>query len=361
MIRIVVDGMGGDSAPDVVVEGVAMASLQSDLQIVLVGPGSRMQKLLRKFPHNAAHIDIVEAADYVRMDEKPQEALAAHPNASILVAAKLVGSHQADALVSAGNTGACILAAARNIPRIPGIRRAALAAVYPTERRHGPQGDPFALMLDVGATLEASADDLVRFALMGSAYAQVISRNPRPHVALLSNGEEATKGRPEIVEAHQLLKGFPAVNFMGNVEGIDIPRGTADVIICNGFVGNIVLKMLEGVSEVVGDLAHYAMERSIIWKAGMFLLSRGIRRVLEMTDFESYGGAPMLGLEKVVIKAHGRSGPRAIRNAIKVAAKAVRGNVCEEIAKGVQVLERQTPPASPPEMPTASVPDSRQT
>lgn len=338
-MRIAVDGMGGDNAPEAVVEGCVQALSWPDLEIFLVGPEQRLQRLLKKHTFDATRLHIVHAEDFIRMDEKPQEALAAHPEASVIHACRLVADGKADALVSAGNTGACILAAARNLPRIPGIKRTALAAVYPTERRHGPQGDPFALMLDVGATLEANADDLVRFALMGSAYAKVVSRNPRPRVALLSNGEEAMKGNPEIVAAHQLLLHIPQVNFMGNVEGLDIPRGTADVIVCNGFVGNIVLKMLEGVSEVVTDMAHYAMERSIIWKAGMLLLSRGIQRVLELTDWEAYGGAPMLGFQKVVIKAHGRSGPRAIRNAIKVAAKAVKGNVCEEIARGVQQLE----------------------
>lgn len=338
-MRIAVDGMGGDNAPEAVVEGCVQALSWPGLEIVLVGPEPRLRRLLKKFPYDSQRLTIVHAEDYIRMDEKPSEALAAHPDASVLRACELVARGEADGLVSAGNTGACILAAARTLPRIQGIRRTALAAVYPTERRHGPHGDPFALMLDVGATLEASAEDLVRFALMGSAYARVVSRNPRPRVALLSNGEEAMKGNPEIVAAHQLLLRLPNVNFMGNVEGLDIPRGTADVIVCNGFVGNIVLKMLEGVSEVVSDMAQYAMERSLIWKAGMFLLSRGIQRVLALTDWEAYGGAPMLGFEKVVIKAHGRSGPRAIGNAIKVAAKAIRGNVCEEIAQGVRQLE----------------------
>jgi len=346
MVTIAVDAMGGDHAPDAIVEGAAQASLSSQVNLLLVGDQTVLRRLLARHPHHPDRIDIVHASAVVGMDAKPQEALRTHPDASILVATRLLESGQADALVSAGNTGACILAAAQHLSRIPGIRRTALAAVYPTERRHGPQGDPFALILDVGATLDATAEDLVRFALMGSAYAQVISRNPRPRVALLSNGEEAIKGSPEIVAAHARLSAHPQLNFMGNVEGVDIPRGTADVIVCNGFVGNIVLKMLEGMAEVVEEIARYAMERKVLWKVGMILLSRGISRVLELTDWEAYGGAPLLGFEKVVIKAHGRSGPRAMRNAIKVAAKAVRGNLCNEIAAGVRLLEASSDSSS---------------
>lgn len=339
MITLAVDAMGGDNAPDAIVEGCVQALRQPDLKLVLVGQAAVLHRLLQKHPHDGQRLQVVHAPEAIGMDEKPQEAVERHPQSSMRMTAELVATGKADGLVSAGNTGALLLTLARTLPRIQGIRRTALAAVYPTERRHGPYGDPFALMLDVGATLDASAEDLVRFAIMGHTYARVISRNPRPRIALLSNGEEAMKGSAEIVQAHKLLLKMPELNFMGNVEGLDIPRGTADVIVCNGFVGNIVIKMLEGVSEVVGELALYAMERSLIWKTGMLLLSRGIKRVLELTDWEAYGGAPILGFQHVVIKAHGRSGPRALRNAIKVAAKAVRGRVPDEIRRGVAWME----------------------
>ena len=210
-----------------------------------------------------------------------------------------------------------------------------MAAVYPTEQRHGPRGDPFALMLDVGATLNATAEDLVAFSVMGSAYARIISDNPSPRVALLSNGTEPTKGTAAIVEAHQRLLGQTAVNFAGNVEGLDIPRGTVDVIVCEGFLGNVVLKMLEGVSEVVADLAKDAYARKFLWRLGLTMLSQGIRQLRGMTDWKQYGGAPVLGFDRVVIKAHGRSNARAIRNAVKVAAKAVDRGLADQIRAGM--------------------------
>ena len=205
-----------------------------------------------------------------------------------------------------------------------------------TEQRHGPKDDPFALILDVGATLNASAEDLVNFAIMGSAYANIISDNPNPRVALLSNGTEPNKGTEAIKTAHQSLMNHPSISFSGNVEGLDIPRGTVDVIVCEGFLGNVVLKMLEGVTEVVTDLAKDAYARKFLWRLGLTMLSQGLRQLRVMTDWKQYGGAPLLGFDKVVIKAHGRSNSRAIRNAIKVAAKAVDRDLSGQIRKGLQ-------------------------
>jgi glycerol-3-phosphate acyltransferase PlsX len=269
------------------------------------------------------------------MDEKPGEALSGKPDSSIAVAARLVAEGKGDALVSAGNTGASVLACARNFKLLPGVRRAGLAAVYPTEIRRGDKDDPFSLMLDVGATLDATAEDLVSFALMGSAYAARISRNPRPRVALLSNGSEAGKGPREVSLAYQRLSDLSAggalLNFIGNVEGVDIPRGTADVVVCSGYVGNVVLKMLEGVSETVLRLARYAYKRKLVWRVGLAMLSGGIKRLKEITDWQEYGGAPLLGFDHLFIKAHGRSRARAIANAVKVAHKAVASNLIDDI------------------------------
>lgn len=334
---IAVDAMGGDHAPDEIVRGVAELSLlASDLQIVLVGDEAAISTLLATQKHAAERLSIHHAPDFIAMDEKPNEALTRKPNASISVAARLVAEGAADALVSAGNTGAAVLACSRHFRRIPGVTRAALAAVYPTDRRRGEKDDPFSLLLDVGATIEATAEDLVAFAYMGAAYSAAISRNPNPRVALLSNGTEAGKGPKEIVRAHELLLGAPGLDFIGNVEGVDIPRGTADVVVCAGFVGNIVLKMLEGVSETVVGLARHAAKERLIWKVGLGLLSGGIRRLKAITDWQQYGGAPILGFDKPFIKAHGRSRARAIGNAVKVAAKTVRAGVPRTIELGLQ-------------------------
>lgn len=348
-VTVAVDAMGGDHAPDEVVRGVALVSLESPhIQTLLVGDVARMSALLARTRHDPERIALHHAGEAVRMDEKPADALDRKPECSINVAARLVASGAAHALVSAGNTGASVLACARHFHRIPGVRRAPLAAVYPTEIRRGEKDDPFSLILDVGATLDVSAEDLVTFAIMGSAYAARVSKNPHPKVALLSNGAEAGKGPPEIVEAHRLLAICPDVNFVGNVEGVDIPRGTADVIVCSGFVGNVVLKMLEGVSETIVRLAHYAYKEHLIWRAGLMMLSGGISRLKQITDWEQYGGAPVLGFDHLFIKAHGRSKARAIANACKVAAKAAQADLAGEIQSALQRFHaRAGEPAEP--------------
>ena len=257
MICIALDAMGGDRGPEATIDGAAMLSLEEhDIRVLLVGDVPTISERLSTLRYNPARLSVVAAEGCVSMDE-PGAALKDKPNCSILTAARLVRDGEAQALVSAGHTGATILAAATTFERLPGIRRAALASVYPTEQRHGPHRDPFALILDVGATLGASSEDLVGFAVMGAAYSSVISEIESPRVALLSNGTEPNKGTAEIIEAHQRLSGG-IVNFCGNVEGLDIPRGTVDVIVCDGFLGNVVLKMLEGISEVFADITKEA-------------------------------------------------------------------------------------------------------
>ncbi|MBU8894907.1 phosphate acyltransferase PlsX [Corallococcus sp. H22C18031201] len=336
-ITIAFDVMGGDYGPTEVVRGAAQLSLESPhIHTLLVGDRRLIDEVLAQTKHNGERLSIHHAAEYVGMDEKPGEALARKPQASVSVAARLVAEGEAQALVSAGNTGAGVLACARHFQLIPGVRRAALATVYPTRGVRGEKQDPFSLILDVGATVEATADDLVAFAVMGSAYARIISRNERPKVALLSNGVEPQKGPPRVTEAHARLLAMPNLNFTGNVEGIDIPKGTADVIVTDGFVGNVCLKMLEGVHDTVMELAQYAYKESLRWRAGLAMLSSGIQRLKDITDWEQYGGAPILGFDRIFIKAHGRSRARAIANAGKVAAKAVAHELGTAIREGLE-------------------------
>lgn len=336
MVRVAVDAMGGDAGAPPVVEGIAKLSRRTpEIHTVLVGNREVIHGLLAQHSHDPSRIDVVHAPDSIPMDADPHEALTRRPGASIRVAAGLVAAGEAEALVSAGLTGATILAASTHFQRLPGVRRAALAAVVPTERTHGPRGDPFGLILDVGATLGATAEDLVGFAVMGSAYARIISENPSPRVALLSNGTEARKGTAAIVAAHQLLLAHPKVDFVGNIEGIDIARGTADVVVCDGFLGNVVLKMLEGVAEVLSGLMREAFDERLLWRLGLSLVGHDIRQIKAMTDWKQYGGAPLLGFDKVVIKAHGRSNARALSNAVKVAARAVNGGLIAQIHEGL--------------------------
>lgn len=341
MITIALDALGGDHGLDATVEGAAYLSREDvPIRVLLVGDARAVSERLRAASYDPTRLELVDAEGCVRMDADPRKALEEQPRCSVLRAADLVAAGDAQALVSAGNTGATILAASMRFQRIPGIRRAALAAVYPTEQRHGPKKDPFALMLDVGATLNAEEEDLVGFAVMGSAYSAIISEIAAPRVALLSNGTEPNKGTPAIKAAHARLLGGP-LNFVGNVEGLDIPRGTVDVIVCDGFLGNVVLKMLEGVGEVFRDIAKQASGRRLQWKMGLAMLGGGLKRLKSMTDWKAYGGAPLLGMDHVVIKAHGRSEARAIRNAIKVAAKAVQGDLTGRIREGSDALALQ--------------------
>lgn len=336
LITIAFDVMGADHGPAELVRGAAQLSLDSPhIHAMLVGDRDAINAALSETRHNGERISVQHAPQFVEMHEKPAEALANKPGASVALAAQLVAEGEADAIVSAGNTGAGILACARRFKLIAGVRRAALAAVYPTRTPHGEKDDPFSLILDVGATVEANADDLVAFAVMGASYAKIISRNPNPSVALLSNGTEALKGPPNVVEAHRKLRDTQGVRFIGNVEGVDIPKGTADVIVCDGFVGNVCLKMLEGVHDTVVELARYAYKSKLRWRAGLAMLSSGIQRIKEVTDWQQYGGAPVLGFDRVFIKAHGRSKSRAIANAGKVAAKAVSADLARAILEGL--------------------------
>lgn len=343
MIRVALDAMGGDHGLDATVGGAAMLSREDvDIHVMLVGNVRELSARLQQVSYDPSRLQLVAADGVVRMDQDPRQALEEAPNCSVLTAARLVRSGEAHAFVSAGNTGATILSAAQTFDRLPGIRRAALASVYPTEARHGPRKDPFALMLDVGATLSATAEDLVGFAVMGSAYSSIVSEIAAPRVALLSNGTEANKGTPAIVEAHALLTNGP-VNFVGNVEGLDIPRGTVDVVVCDGFLGNVVLKMLEGVGEVFRDMAKDASSKRMQWWLGLSMLGGGLRELGRLYDWKAYGGAPLLGLDGVVIKAHGRSEARAVRNAVKVAAKAARGDLTGRIRAGLAAVDRPDP------------------
>jgi len=340
-IIVAVDAMGGDDAPEQPVRAAAEVSRGTDIRLVLVGRVEEIEHLLGEQEHERSHIEIVDAREVCGMKEKPRAALDAKPDASIAVAARLLADGKADAMVSAGSTGALVLAAAKHVPMIPGIERSALAAVYPTKKRSSSD-DPFALLLDVGATVRCRPRDLLFMAYMGHAYASRISKVARPTIALLNMGSEPTKGDKDLVAAHQFMAEDPRINFIGNVEGNDIPTGGADVIVCEGYVGNVALKMAEGVTEVLRGLGKYAFKRSLLWRAGLMLLAGGLRRLKGVTDYSEYGGAPLLGFRHPIIKAHGRSHARAIGNAIKVAAKASRDGVCEEIEQAVADFERRS-------------------
>src|SRR5262245_63473721 len=254
--------MGGDHAPEEVVRGVAEVSLGTDIDCLLVGDERRIQTVLEQGPYNPERIAVLHARDAIPMDEDAHEAIKVRKDASLVVALRAVRDGRADAVVSAGNTGASVLGAAKHFRLLPGIRRAALAGVHPRMTEY-PGQDPLALLLDVGATVHCEADELVHFALMGSAYARRISKVPNPRVGLLNMGTEDTKGGPTLVEANRRLRALPMIDFVGNVEGNDLVRGRADVIVCEGYVGNVVLKLLEGMAEVLNAVVQAAAERKL--------------------------------------------------------------------------------------------------
>jgi glycerol-3-phosphate acyltransferase PlsX len=326
--------MGGDLAPDEIVKGVAQVSLETDIQMVLIGHADKIQSLLDGGSYNPEVISVRHCTSAIGMAEDPREALRTKKDASIAVAARMVAAGEADAMVSAGNTGACILAAAKHFELIPGVRKAALASVFPRQTEYEGQ-DRLGLLLDVGATVRCDAVELAQFAVMGNAYARRVSKVRSPRVGLLNMGAEEGKGGDVLVAAHQLMRNLPDLHFVGNVEGNDVATGRADVIVTEGLLGNVVLKLLEGIAEVASNVASHASHESWRWRLGMAMLSSGVAKVQSLADFRTYGGAPVLGFESLCIKAHGRSTAPAIRNAIKVAAKAVRDRIAPEIAEAI--------------------------
>jgi len=339
-VAIAIDAMGGDHAPRAPVEAAARISREKKIDVLLVGDPEVIRRELGALEHDMSRLTIRAATQAIGMAEKPREALDQKPDASIAVACRAVAEGAAGGIVSAGSTGALVLAAARHIPLLEGVKRAALAAVYPTRERR-TSNDRFALLLDVGATVRCQSEHLLQFAYMGHAYASVISKVPSPAIGLLNLGSEETKGDEILTTAYRMMKEAPGLNFIGNVEGNDLPKGVADVIVCEGFIGNVSLKMAEGMVETFKHLGEYAFKNKLAWKLGFLLLHSGLKQLKALTDYQEYGGAPFLGFERMVIKAHGRSGARAIGNAVKVAAKAVRGGVPERIRGSIAQFARR--------------------
>ena len=332
--RIAMDAMGGDHAPGEIIKGAIRATEQlNDIEVILIGDKTTIQNELKN-ANSTYPFEIVHTNEWINMDEDPKDAIKMKEKASVNLGAKMVNEGIADALVSAGNTGGTILAAAKHIPIIEGIERTALATIYPTAKFDKSKSG-FALMLDVGATLKCSAKQLVHFAFMGNFYLSDVLGINKPRIGLLNIGEEETKGGDILKATFQLLSRADELNFIGNIEGKDIPKGVADVVVTEGFIGNVVLKMLEGVADVVKETGKYAFKKKLTWKIAMILLAPGLKKLKRRTDYREYGGAPILGFKKLAIKAHGRSNAKAIANAIRVASESSRQNLCSRIEDSV--------------------------
>jgi phosphate acyltransferase len=324
MVTIALDAMGGDHAPRVEVEGAVLAARELGARLLLVGRPEAIKAELARHAHRGLPLEIVPALEIITMRDSPLRAFRKKRDSSAHVAARLVREGRADALVSAGNTGAVMAIARFVLGTLPSVSRAALAAPFPTVR-----GTP-AVILDVGANVDSKVAHLVQFAIMGETYSRIAFGTRRPRVALLSIGEEEMKGNELTREAYNELKRMP-IHFVGNVEGGDVFSGNVDVIVCDGFIGNVALKISEGVAELIAMKLKEAMQRGLRAQVGYVLARRAYQDFRKEIDYSEYGGAPLLGVRGVVVIAHGRSNVNAIKNAIRVAAELARGKVNERI------------------------------
>jgi glycerol-3-phosphate acyltransferase PlsX len=325
MVTIAVDAMGGDHAPKSEVEGAIRAVRALDIRVILVGKKDVLEAELSQ--HGGARdlpIEIRHASEVVTMDDSAARAVRTKRDSSVRVASRLVREGIADGMVSAGNTGAVMATAKMVQGMLPGVDRPALASAFPTLK-----GTPV-VVVDVGANVDCSPRMLTQFAIMGEIYSRVIFRNPQPRVGLLSIGEEEHKGNELTRSVTPLLKSLP-INFIGNVEGRDIYAGDTDVIVCDGFVGNVALKVSEGLVDMIGHMLRDSLKTTISRKVGYLLARSAFTEFKKRVDYSEYGGAPLLGVKGVCIITHGRSNANAIKNAIRVAAEFAAGKINQRI------------------------------
>ena len=316
--------MGGDFAPRTVVDGAVLAARRLDVGVTLVGDARALeQELARHLDRAALDLTVVDAAECVGMSEAPVQALRRKPRASVKVAAELVASGEAAALFSAGHTGATVMAAHAAFGMLPGLDRPALAATLPAR-------DRAVVLLDSGASVECRPAHLVQFALMGAAFARTALGVAEPRVGLLSTGGEATKGNDLTREAHRLLQTAP-INFVGNVEAGDLYAGGADVVVCDGFTGNIALKVSEGLVETVEGMLRDELAQTLGTRLGWLLSRRAFRNFRRKVDYAEHGGAPLLGVAGITVVGHGRSSAKAVRSAILMAARLAGAGFIEKL------------------------------
>jgi phosphate acyltransferase len=330
-MRIAIDAMGGDDGPGSIIDGALVAARHLQVGLVVVGDGELIERELSRHPGaGALDLQIIDTPEAIEMDESAAAALRRKPRASIRLAAEAVKDGTAAAVFSAGHTGASVMAAHAAFGRVPGVDRPALATIIPTRRRP-------AVLLDSGATVECRPQHLVQFAVMGAAYARVALGCAAPRVGLLSVGEEESKGNELTRDAHQLLKAAP-VQFVGNIEGRDVYAGNVDVIVCDGFTGNVTLKISEGLVETVEQLLHDELSATFGTRVGYLLSRQAFRRFRKRLDASEYGGAPLVGLNGLCVVGHGRSSAKAVRNAVAMAARFVEEGLIERLSKEVATV-----------------------
>lgn len=337
-VRVALDAMGGDNAPGEVVLGAIQAAREYSMGVYLVGREEAIRAELARHDTQGLDLPIVHTDEVIEMDDHPASAVRRKKNASMTLALQLVRDGLALGAVSAGNSGAMMAASLFTLKRIEGVDRPALGGIFPTR-------DGVSLVIDIGANTDCKPEYLQQFALMGSIYMERIFSVSSPRVGLLANGEEETKGNEQVQQAHQLLKANAetlGLNFIGNVEGRDIPAGGADVVVCDGFVGNVVLKLSEGLAETILGMLRTQMTSSLPSKLAAAVLRPGLRKVFRRMDYAEYGGVPLLGVNGSAIVSHGRSNAKAIKNALRIARQTAETNVAGAIAQGLAKLQTES-------------------
>lgn len=313
MVRVVVDAMGGDLAPDAVVKGALAAHRENLAEVILVGDETRIRPLLG----SDVSLEVVHTTTWVDMDESPSTVLRRKKDSSVSVAFQMLKAGRVQAVVSAGNSGAIMAFGIFTLGRIPGVDRPAIMTINPSIN-----GGIASILLDAGGNVDCKATHLAQFAILGNVFARYVLGIESPRIGLLSNGEEETKGNELTRDANSLLKAM-GLNYMGYVEGTDLHNGRADVVITDGFVGNVALKTSEGTAEAIGRFFKERIGSSFRRKLGYLLMGDVFRELARTVDYAEYGGAPLLGVDGVSIICHGRSNERAIRNAVRIAAEFV--------------------------------------
>ncbi len=322
-MRIAIDAMGGDNAPEIIVKGAIEAAIQwSDIRIILVGDREQIQACM---PNQPSNIDIVHCSEVITSEDEPVKAVRRKKDASMVVAGKMVKENEADAMISAGNTGALMATGLLIIGRIKGIERPALAPMFPTITGEG------VLALDLGANMDAEPGHLEQYALMGSIYREKVHGLLKPRIGLLNVGTEENKGNELSKAAFTLLQKAP-IHFIGNVEARDVLKAKCDVLVCDGFAGNIMLKSMEGAVSMMTSLMKKEFTRSLPNKIAAAFLSPSLRKLKKKVDYTEYGGALLLGINGVCVKSHGSSDSKAIKNAINQTRDALKNNLVEAIS-----------------------------
>jgi phosphate acyltransferase len=324
-LRVAVDGMGGDRAPEQVVLGAARAARELGTEVIVVGQPERMRPLLEPYPG----LEFVAASQSIAMSESPAQAVRSKPDSSMAVCARMCREGRADGWVSAGNSGAVVATALLIQGRIEGVSRPALGTVLPSASQP-------TYLVDVGANVDSKPEFLVQFARMAAVYAEQIMDRPAPRVGLLANGEEDSKGDRLVREVHQRLREEPSLNFVGNVEPKELLAGRADVVVADGFAGNLTIKTAEATVELILRALRDEIPRSLAGKLGGLLIRGGVGRVRRQIDWREYGGAPLLGIQGVAVVAHGRSDATAIRNAIRSAEQALEAGLAGKIQEAIK-------------------------